>query len=183
MRSSEKPDEREQELRLYLELLKEHAGHCSNEANKILRYHIRFASLMAQRMDNASKSQCNLKYDGSETTKVANDISEAADSLSTYVQMMNDNLGGFVSVLEEVQVTVKKEPSLGERILGWLKYLFQAIVRILATVCSSIFTSTSSPEPNKRTPTSTLEKGAATFCTVSPGALLEHITLPLQGQR
>jgi hypothetical protein len=166
--SSEKPDEREVELRFYLELLKAYAGHCSNEANKILRCHVRFASLVAQRMDNASKSQYNLKYDGSETTRLAEDISDASDSLSTYVALMKDILDKFVSVLEEVQVTVKKEPSLGERILGWLKYLFQAIARILATVCSSIFTFTSSPEPNKQIPVSTLEQGVATFCTVGP---------------
>jgi len=41
------------------------------------------------------------------------------------------NLGSFVSVLEEAQVTVKKEPSLVERILGWLKYLFKVIARSL----------------------------------------------------
>jgi primosomal protein N'' len=111
---------------------------CSNAANKILQRHVRFASLMAQRIDDASKSQYNLKYDYSETTRLANDISEASRSLSIYVTDMKDNLDKFVSVLEEVQVTVKKEPSLAERILGWLKYLFKAIARILATVCPPI---------------------------------------------
>ena len=168
---------------MYLWLLKEHAGRCSNEANKILQYHVQFASLMAQRMDNASKSQYTLKYDDSETTRLANDISDAADSLSTYVAKMKDNLDAFVSVLQDVQVTVKKEPSLKEWIMGWLKYLYQATTRILATVCPSIFTVASSPEPNKQIPVSTLQQGAATFCTAKPGAFSEHINFPLQGQK
>jgi hypothetical protein len=180
MSGSEKPDEREQLLRFYLGLLKEDAGRCSSETNKILRCHVRFASLMARRIDVASKSQYNLKYDDSETTRLANDIREAADSLSIYVTTMKDNLDSFVFVLEDVQVTVKKEPSLVERILGWLKYMLQAIARILATVCPPISTLLPSPEPKRQT---TLEKGAATFCTAGPGAFLEHIILPLQGQK
>jgi hypothetical protein len=133
MSSSTRQDERERLglLRFYLGLLKEDAGRCSNETNAILQCHVRFASLMAQRIDDASKSQYNLKYDDSETMRLANDISEAADSLSTYVTKMKDNLNSFVSVLEEIQVTVKKEPSLAEQILGWLKYLFKAIARSL----------------------------------------------------
>jgi hypothetical protein len=104
--------------------LKEDAGKCSNTAatNKILQCHVRFASLMAQRIDDASESQYNSRYDDSETTRIANDISEASRSLSINVTDMMNNLDSFVSVLEEVQVTVKKEPSLVERILGWLKY-------------------------------------------------------------
>jgi hypothetical protein len=100
---------------------------------------------------------------------------------------MNDNLNTFVSVLEEVQVTVKEEPSLAEKILGWLKYLFKAIARILATVCpliSALLLQSTEPKAQKSVfAVSTLGEAAATFCTADPGAFLEHITVPLQGQK
>src|ERR1700755_3424088 len=118
MAAAKKPDEREQSLRSCLGHLKEHAGLCSNATNEILQSHVRFASLMAQRIDDASRSQYNLKYDYSETTRLANDISEASRSLSINVRKMNDNLNSLVSVLEDVQVTVKEEPSLAEKVLG-----------------------------------------------------------------
>jgi hypothetical protein len=142
---------------------------------------------MVRRIDDASKSQCNLKYDDSETTRLANDISEAADSLSIYVTKMKDDLKSFVSVLEEVQVAVKKEPSLVEKILGWLKYLFKAIARILATVCppiSALLLHSAEPKVQKSAyAVSTLGEAAATFCAADPGAFLGHIILPLQGQK
>ncbi|KAF8497559.1 hypothetical protein F5888DRAFT_297945 [Russula emetica] len=169
MSNSKKPDERERLLRFYTGLLKENAGRCSNETNAILQCHVRFASLMAQRIDDASVSQYNLKYDDSETTRLAKDISEAADSLSTYVAKMKENLNSFVSVLEEIQVTVKKEPSLAEQILGWLKYLFKAIARILATVCppiSALLPHSAEPKVQKLAPAvSALGKAAGEFCT------------------
>ena len=69
---------------------------CSDTTNEILQRHVLFASLMAQRIDDASKSQYNLKYDGPETTKLAKDISKASRSLSTNVtQMTNDLTAGF----------------------------------------------------------------------------------------
>lgn len=132
--SSKKPDGQEQELRLYIVLLKENARRFSNATNKILRYHVQFASLMAQRIDDVPKSQYNLIYDNSETTRIANYIREASDSLSTYVTQIKENLKLFVSVLEEVHVTMKKEPSWAEWILGWLKYLFKSIAMIFATI-------------------------------------------------
>jgi hypothetical protein len=187
--SSKKPDKRElplTALRFYLGRLKKHAGLCSNAANEILQRHVRFASLMAQRIDDASKSQYNLKYDYSETTRLANDISEASRSLSIYVTDMMYDLDKFVSVLEEVQVTVKKKPSLGKRILGWLKYLFKVITRILATVCPPVSALLlCSAEPNVQMfafALSALGKAAAMFCTVDSGAFLEHVILPLQRQ-
>jgi hypothetical protein len=187
MTGSKKPDEPEQSLRSCLGRLKEHAGLCSNATNEILQYHVRFASLMAQRIDDASKSQYNLKYDYSETTRLADDISEASRSLSINVREMKDNLSSFVSVLEDVQVAVKKEPSLAEKILGWLKYLFKAIARILATVCppiSALLLHSAEPKVQKSAfVVSTLGEAAATFCTADPGAFLEHIILPLQGQK
>ncbi len=170
MSESKKPDEREQVLRFYLGLLKKEAGWCLNETNKILRCHVRFASLMAQRIDDASKSQYNLKYDDSETTRLAKGINEASRSLSINVSKMVDDLSSFVSALEEVQVTLKKEPSLVERILGWLKHLFNVIARILATVCPPISALLPSAEPKEEKSghsASILREAAAKFCTVN----------------
>jgi hypothetical protein len=172
---SKKPDERERRLKSYLGFLKEDAGWCSNAINKIVQLHVRFASLMAQRIDNASKSQCNLEYDDSETTTIANDISEASDSLSTYVTQIKDNLKLFVSVLEEVQVTMKKEPSWVERIPGWLKSLYKTIASIVATVCSPISALLPSAEPKRKIPLSALGEWAAIFRTADSGAFLKHL--------
>ena len=187
MNSSEKPDERERQLRFNLGLLREDAGRCSNMTNKILQYHVRFASLMAQRIDDASESQCDVRYDDSETTSLANDIGEVSRLLSINITDMMRNLDSFVTVLEEAQVAVKKEPSWAERILGWLKYLFQAITRILATVCPPISALLHrSAEPKVQMSAfalSTLGQAAAIFCTVDPGAFIEHIILPLQRQK
>jgi hypothetical protein len=69
MTGSKRPDEREQSLSSCLGRLKEHAGLCSNATNEILQYHVQFADLMAQRIDDASKSQYNLEYDYSRTTQ------------------------------------------------------------------------------------------------------------------
>lgn len=174
MCNSKKPDERERLLRFYLGCLKEDAGWCSNATNEILKCHVRFASLMAQRIDDASKSQYNLKYDDSETARLANDISTASRSLSIYVTKMQDNLGKFVSALEKVQVTVKKERSLAERILEWLKSLFKTIARIFATFCSpisSLLLHSAEPKVQKSAhDVSTLRKAAATFSTADSGA-------------
>ncbi|KAI0273904.1 hypothetical protein BGY98DRAFT_936260 [Russula aff. rugulosa BPL654] len=170
--SSKKPDSdrREQELRFYLKLLKDEAGQCSNEMNRILQLHVRFASLMAQRIDNVSKSQYDLKYDDSETTKIAISINKISRSLSVNVSTMKDILKSFASALEEVQVAVK-EQSLTEKFLGWLKYLLKAIVSIVAAVCSPISSLLSRVEPNPQylaTGVSTLGRAAAEFCRVDP---------------
>jgi hypothetical protein len=133
---------------------------------------------MAQRIADSSKSQYNLKYDDSETTRLANDIKEASHLLSINVTNMMHNLDSFVSVLEEVQVAVKKEPLLAERTLGWLKSLFKAIASIIATVCPPVPALLPSAEPKRQIPVSTLAEGAATFCTADPGAFLEHIIIP-----
>jgi hypothetical protein len=181
MGNSKKPDERERLLRFYLERLKEDAGQCSNATNAILQCHVRFASLMAQRIDDASKSQNNLKYDDSKTTRLANDISEASRSLSIHVTTMKGNLNKLVSILEKVQVTVKKERSLAERILRWLKSLFKAIARVFATYCprlSDLLLHCAEPIVQKSAYTvSTLRKAAAKFCAADSGAFLEYITL------
>jgi hypothetical protein len=171
------------ELGFYLKLLKEEAGWCSNAMNRILQLHVRFASLMAQRIDNVSKSQYDLKYDDSETTRIAINISKISRSLSVNVSTMKDTLKSFASALEEVQVAVK-EQSLTEKFLGWLKYLLKAIVSIVAAVCSPISSLLFRVEPSPQylaSGVSTLRRAAAEFCRVDPGAFSEHIILSLQG--
>ena len=86
---------------------------CSKEINEILEYHVQFASLMADRFDDASKSQHNLKYDGplAEMT-LAERIRETAGSLSTNVIEMTLEIESFVVTLEKEQVTMQKEKSL-----------------------------------------------------------------------
>ncbi|KAF8497561.1 hypothetical protein F5888DRAFT_297765 [Russula emetica] len=182
MSNSKKPDKRERQLRLYLGPLKEHAGLCSNATNAILQCHVRFASLMAQRIDDVSKSHYNLKFHDSETKRLANDISEASRSLSINVTKMKHDLNSFVSVLEEVQVTVKKQRSLVKRILGWLKSVLKAIARIFATFGPPISAVLlCSPEPSLQMlafAVSALGKAATILCAADSGAFLEHIILP-----
>ena len=182
MSGSKVPDERERLLRFYLGELKEEAGWCSNATNAILQCHVRFASLMAQRIDDASKSQYNLKYDDSETTRLADDIRGASRSLSAHVTKMKGILNKFVTILEKAQVTVKKEPSLVERILGWLKSLFKAIARMFAIFCppiSALLLHSAEPKVQKTAfAFSTLGKAAATFCPPDSGAFLEHVIVP-----
>jgi len=167
---SKKPDERELPLRFYLLRLKKHAGLCSNAANEILQRHVRFASLMAQWIDDASKSQYDLKYDYSETTRLANDISEASRSLSIYVTDMTYDLDSFVSALKKVQVAVEKEPSWTEWFLGWLKYLLKAIVKIVAIISTPISEALHRhSNPNVRRyalAVTALGHAAAIFCTM-----------------
>lgn len=141
--------------------------------------------MIAQRIDDASKSQYKLKYDDPETTRLASDIREASRSLSINVSKMKDNLDSFVSVLEKIQVTVKrqKERSLAERILGWLKSLFKAITRIFATLFSPISGFLLySADPRVRESAfaaSTLRKAAATFSAADSGAFFKHIIILL----
>ena len=67
---------------------------------------------MAERFDDASMSQHDLKYDGplAETT-LAERIRETA-GLSTNVKEMTLEIESFVVTLEEEQVTMQKEKSL-----------------------------------------------------------------------
>jgi hypothetical protein len=139
---------------------------------------------MAQCIDDATKSQYDLKYDDLETTKLAKKISKASHSLSINVTKMKNDLNLFVSALEEVQIAVKNERSLAEQILRWLKSLFEAITSILTTVYPPNSTLPLSDEPRRQKsafPVSTLREAAAKFCTADPGAFLEHhIVLPYQ---
>ena len=131
--------------------------------------------------DDASKSKFKLKYDDSETTRLASDIRETSRSLSIYVTKMRDILHSFVSALENVEVTVKKKLSLAEWILEWLKSLFRAITRIFATFCpaiSALLHSADLKVQKTAFDVSTLRKAATTFCAADSGALLEHTILP-----
>jgi hypothetical protein len=154
---------------------------CSDTTNEILQRHVLFASLMAQRIDDASKSQYNLKYDGPETTKLAKDINKASRSLSTNVTQMTNDLDSFVSALEKAQVTVEKGRSLAERILRWLKTLFKAIARIFATLSPSISESLlHHPDPRIRGcafAVTALGQAASVFCAMDSGVFLKYIIL------
>jgi hypothetical protein len=155
---------------------------CSDTTNEILQRHVLFASLMAQRIDDASKSQYNLKYDGPEMTKLAKDINKASRSLSTNVTQMTNDLNSFVSALEKAQVTMEKEWSLVERILLWLKSLFKAITTIFAVLYPSISdTLRHHPDPRLRgcaLVVTALGQAASVFCAMDSGAFLKHIILP-----
>jgi hypothetical protein len=143
---------------------------CSNTANEILQFHAQFASLMARRIDDASNSQCILKYDGSETKRLARDISKASRSLSTNVTMMKGSLDSLVSTLEGVQVALKKGRSQEQQSLRSLKSLFKAIA-ILTTVSPHISALPPSAEPRRQKsifPDSTLKEAAVKFLNVEP---------------
>ena len=107
-----------QTLRLYLGRLKEQAGFCSDATNEILQYHVRFASLMAQRFDDASGSQHELNDDNIEMTRLARDIRNASSFLSINVERMKYELDSFVSIL--------KEQSLVKRIATIFATLFRS---------------------------------------------------------
>jgi hypothetical protein len=134
---------------------------------------------MAQRIDDASKSQYNLKFDGPETKKLTKDINRASRSLSTYVTQIIYDLDLFVSALEDIQVAVKTEQSLAEHTLRWLKSLLKAVTGILATACPPVFP----VSPSAAFPISALREAAAKFCTADSGAFLAYIILPPQGQK
>jgi hypothetical protein len=119
-----------------------------------------------------------MKCDDSETTRLAKNISEASRSLSIAITGMREGVDLFVSALEDVQVAMKREQSLAERILRWLKSLFKVIVRILEIACRPISAVRPSAEPKRQKSAilvSTLREAAAKFCTADPGAFLEYI--------
>ena len=176
---SKKPDERERLLRFYLGQLRDNAGLCSRATNAILQCHIQFANLMARQMDYASRSRLKaLNCGDSETTRLANDISQASRELSLYVTHMNDNISSFVSTLEKIQEsTVRKEQGLAEWVWEWLKSLFEALARTFITFGPVIIPVLLSiaPEASWVKPVgSTLYIAARAFCSVTSGAFLEH---------
>ena len=178
-------------LRLYLGRLKERAGLCSQESDEILQYHVRFASLMAQRIDDASKTQDNLISDSPEARELAEEISKASGLLSTNVERMTYEIDSFVSALKKMKVAVEtqkplgKERSLVERVLRWLKSMFKAIAAIFAKLTPSIpVIARHHPDPKVRGSVladTALGQAASVFCRVDSGAFLEHVILPLQG--
>ena len=155
---------------------------CSNETDEILEYHVRFASLMAQRIDNASKARNNLICESPEARELAKDISKASGFLSTNVERMTLELDSFVSALKKMQVAVGKERSLIERILRWLKTMFKAIATIFASLTPSISDVVRHhPDPKVRgcaLSKTALGQAAFVFCRVESGASLEHTILP-----
>ncbi|KAI9513449.1 hypothetical protein F5148DRAFT_1278821 [Russula earlei] len=175
--SSEKPDDRESVLRHHLDLLREDAGWCARATNAILLCHAQFAYLMARRIDGASKSWIKgLKY-GSDTTRIANDVNKASRTLSWHVAQMQANLSSFVSALEKMEVR-KKRPT-AQRILGWLRHLFNALARIFALgTFLSPFVHSAAPGVGMIAPAaSTLWKAAAAFCGAASGAFSGYAAL------
>jgi len=128
--TSEKPDEREREVRHHLACLKESASWCSEATSQILRCHVHFAHMMARRIDGASKSWFKGLDCDTDTTKLATDIAKASRSLSQNVVRLQSDLALFVSDLEKMDV--KKRQSIVRRILGWLKHLFNALAGVFA---------------------------------------------------
>ena len=133
---------------------------------------------MAQRISDASESQSNLKCDDSETKRLAKDIGKASRLLSTAVIEMKEGIDLFVSALQNVQLAMRHEPPLAERILRWLKSLFKVIVSILDTASHPTSAVHPSSETKRQRPVvivSTLREAAAKFCNADLGAFLKHI--------
>jgi hypothetical protein len=169
-------------LKFYLGLLKNDAQRVSNEANEILKCHVRFVSLMAQWIDGISEAnKYVLEYDDLEMARLARDISSKADLLLTKVTNMKYNLKSFVDALEKAQF------SRIERLLAFVKSLFEAISRALAKVCpvtANFLHCFDHPRAQNLVPVvSALGMVAQEFLPADPGVFLEHIILPLQGQK
>ena len=81
----------------------------------ILKYHVRFAFLMAQRIEDASNSQDNLICDSPEARELAEDINNASSLLSINVHIMTSELESFVSILKEMKVTLVKRTAAPEK--------------------------------------------------------------------
>ena len=143
---------------------------------------------MAQRIDYASKFQYNVNA-GPDATKLndfTEDINRASGFLSTNVEKMIFELGSLVSSLKKAQLTVEKERSLAERILGWLKSLFKAISTVsvaLTRPISRIVRHHSDPKVEVYALDDTpLRQGASDIWKGESGAFIEHIIL-LQEQK
>jgi hypothetical protein len=164
----EKSDKREEHLRSHLERLRENAWLYSKATDAILQYHAQFASIMAQRINEASRSQHNMQFDDSETTELAKNSSEASRSLSMAVTGVKDGVDLFVSALQNVQVAMKDDRLLADRILRWLKSLFKVIVSILEKPCRPISAVRPPAESKRQKSTilaSNLREATAKFCT------------------
>ena len=137
---------------------------------------------MAQRLDDASRSQYNFQYDGPETANLAKEINKATRSLSANVAKMTQELNSFVTGLEKCQVAVKKERSLLERILRWLRSLFKAIAMIFAAFAPLIAAPLRChPDPLLQgcaLAVTALGQAASQFCAIEAGVFLKHVTLP-----
>ncbi|KAH9017200.1 hypothetical protein EDB84DRAFT_1581806 [Lactarius hengduanensis] len=148
-------------LRHHLTLLREDVGHCSRATDAILLCHAQFAYLMAQRIDDASRSWLKGRKYGQD---FSNDINKASRVLFQHVAHMQGNLKLFISALEKMEV--QKKSSTARQILGWLKYLFNALASIFALRSFvSPFLHSVAPGLSLIAPAaSTLWKAAAAFC-------------------
>jgi hypothetical protein len=90
---------------------------------------------------------------------------------------MKDHLTSFVSVLENIGATVRKERTLAGRILGWLKSLFKALIKIFVTLGTFILHSVAPGVGGTAPAASTLSRAAEAFCGAGSGAFLE-LTIP-----
>ena len=127
---TEKPDERERDVRQHLGWLTESARLCSEDTDKILRCHAQFASFMAWQIDGASMSSPKGLDCGTDTKRLANMIAAASRSLSHNVVKMMSDLDSFVSYVEKMQVKMEQQ-STAHWILGWLKLFFNVLAGVL----------------------------------------------------
>ncbi|KAH9034913.1 hypothetical protein EDB84DRAFT_49182 [Lactarius hengduanensis] len=127
---------------------------------------------MAQRIDDASRSWLKGRKYGQD---LSNDINKASRALFQHVAHMQGNLKLFVSALEKMEV--QKKSSTARRILGWLKYLFNALASIFALGSFvSPFLHSVAPGLSLIAPAaSTLWKAAAAFCGQASGKESESI--------
>ena len=139
---------------------------------------------MAQRIDDASESQYTVDA-GPEVTNLSKDISKASRFLLTNVNKMALELGSFVRFLGNFQVKAEKKPSLAERILRWLEFLFKAIAKIFTALTPSMCgTVRHHSDPNVRggvLAVTALRHAASEFQVLDLGASLENIILCKDG--
>ena len=178
--SSKKPDERERKVRHHIALLRESASWCSEATNEILRCHVHFAHMMALRIDSASKSWFKGLVSDTDTTRLADDIARASRSLSQHVVELQSNLASFVSDLEKMEV--KKKQSIGRRILGWLKHMFNALAGVFAlgSFIAPLLHSVAPGVGFVLPAASVLWKAAAEFCGMAAGTFLRMYTSAVQ---
>ena len=161
---------------------------CATETNDILQNHVRFANLMAQQINDASKPQNDSRYDRTmaEMARIAEETRAASSNLSANISRMNDELGTFVETLEGINIKTKKKESMPRKILRWLSFLVTAIQAIFAPPSTTLVSLVFNPDLNIRgcllalTP---LGQAAQVFCKMGSGAALEHVALPLQGRK
>ena len=127
---------------------------------------------MAQQIDGATNSRPKGLGCSMDTRRLADVIAGTSRSLSQNVAKMKGDLDSFVSYLEKMQV--KKEKSMANRILGWLKLFFNALAGIFAIgSCIAPFLTTVAPGMHLIAPAaSALSIAAAKLCEMASGTSL-----------